>query len=67
MCVLRHSVVSDSLQPTRLLWPCDFSGQESWSVLPLPPPGDLPDPGVEPESAAAPALAGGVFITEAPK
>ena len=31
-----------------------FSRQESWSGLPLPPPGDLPDPGTElmsPESA----------------
>ena len=28
-----------------------FSGQEYWSGLPFPSPGDLPDPGVEPESA----------------
>ena len=26
--------------------------QESWSELPLPSPGDLPDPGVEPTSPA---------------
>ena len=25
-----------------------FSRQEYWSVLPRPPPGDLPDPGLEP-------------------
>ena len=25
-----------------------FSRQEHWSVLPFPPPGDLPDPGIEP-------------------
>ena len=24
-----------------------FSRQEYWSGLPLPPPGDLPDPGIE--------------------
>ena len=30
----------------------EFSRQEYWSGLPLPSPGDLPDPGVEPESAA---------------
>ncbi|KAM7233934.1 hypothetical protein CapIbe_016070, partial [Capra ibex] len=24
-----------------------FSRQEYWSGLPLPPPGDLPDPGME--------------------
>ena len=34
-----------------------FPGQEYWSGLPFPPPGDLPDPGIEPES---PALAGKV-------
>ena len=25
-----------------------FPGQEYWSELPLPSPGDLPDPGIEP-------------------
>ena len=33
-----------------------FSRQEYWSGLPDPPPGDLPDPGIEPESPAPPAL-----------
>ena len=33
-----------------------FSGQESWSGLPYPPPGDLPNPGIKPVSPAAPAL-----------
>ena len=33
-----------------------FSKQEYWSGLPCPSPGDLPDPGIEPESSAAPAL-----------
>ena len=28
-----------------------------------PPPGDLPDPGIEPTSPVAPALAGGFFTT----
>ena len=27
-----------------------FSRQESWSGLPFPSPGDLPDPGIEPRS-----------------
>ena len=36
-----------------------FSRQEYWSGLPFPPPGDLPNPGIEPESPAFPALAGG--------
>ena len=29
-----------------------FSSQEYWSGLPFPFPGDLPDPGIEPESPA---------------
>ena len=41
-----------------------FSRQEYWSGLPGPPPGDLPDPGIEPRSPVAPALAGGFLITE---
>ena len=28
----------------------EFSRQEYWNGLPFPPPGDLPDPGVEPGS-----------------
>ena len=40
-----------------------FSRQEYWSGLPFPPPGDLPNPGMEP---ASPALAGGVFTSELP-
>ena len=32
-----------------------------WSGLPFPPPGDLPDPGIEPMSPASPALACGFF------
>ena len=29
-----------------------FSGQEYWSELPCPPPGDLPEPGIELRSPA---------------
>ena len=43
-----------------------FSGQEYWSGLPFPPPGGLPEPGIEPRSPTAPALSGGVFTTEPP-
>ena len=32
----------------------EFSRQEYWRVLPCPPPGDLPNPGLEPESPALP-------------
>ena len=30
----------------------EFSCQEYWSGLPCPPPGDRPDPGIEPRSPA---------------
>ena len=33
-----------------------FCRQEDWSGLPCPPPGDLPDPGIELGSPATPAL-----------
>ena len=33
--------------------------------LPCSPPGDLPDPGIKPESLLYPALAGGFFTTSA--
>ena len=41
--------------------------QEYWSGLPCPPPGDLPDPGVEPVSLASPAMAGRFFTTRPPR
>ena len=40
-----------------------FPRQEYWSWLPFPPPGDLPNPGIE---LTFPALAGGFFTTEPP-
>ena len=33
----------------------DFSRQEYWSELPFPSTGDLPNPGIEPESFASQA------------
>ena len=38
-----------------------FPREEYWSGLPLPTPGDLPDPGLKPVSLA---LAGRFFTTE---
>ena len=38
-----------------------FSTQEYWSGLPFPPPGDLPDPVIEPTSLE---LAGSLFTIE---
>ena len=40
-----------------------FSRQEYWGGLPCPPLGELPDPGMEPESLASSALAGRFLIT----
>ena len=42
-----------------------FSRQEYWSGLPCPPPGGLPDPGMEPASLMSLALAGRFFTTSA--
>ena len=43
-----------------------FSRQEYWSGLPCPPPGDLPDPGIDSVSLVSPTLAGSFFTTEPP-
>ena len=40
-----------------------FFRQECWSVLPFPPPGDLPDSGIEPTSLSS--FAGGFFTPSA--
>ena len=42
-----------------------LSKQEYWSGLPCPPPGDLPNPGIESMSLMSPALAGGFLTTSA--
>ena len=42
-----------------------FSRQEYWSRLPLPIPGDRPDPGIKPVSLASPAVAGRFFSISA--
>ena len=58
--VLSGSVESDSLWSHGLYSPpVGFSRQEFWTGLPFPSRGDLPDPGIEPKSPEAPALAGG--------
>ena len=43
--------------------PTGFSRKEYWSGLSCPPPGDLPNPGIEPVSLTSPALAAGRFFT----
>ena len=43
-----------------------FSGQEYWSGLPFPLPGDLSYPGIKLESPESPILAGRFFTIEPP-
>ena len=43
-----------------------FSRQEYQSGLPCPPPGDLPNPGIELKSFMSPALTGGFFTLAPP-
>ena len=68
--VLSHSVVSDSVTSWTVACQAplsmEFSRQEYWSRLLFPPPGDLPDPGIEPGSLGSPALAGRFFTTLPP-
>ena len=46
-----------------LLCPWGFSRPEYWSGLPCPPPGDLPNPGIDPRS---PAFQANSFLSESP-
>ena len=61
--VMSHSVWPYGLQPAGLLCPWGFSRQEQWSMLPCPPPGDLPDSGIKPVSLMSLASSGRFFTT----
>ena len=67
-CCFVASVVSDSMTPLTVACQAPlsigFSRQKYWSELSIPPPGDLPNPGIKPLSLESPALAGGFFTTE---
>jgi len=71
LCVLRHfSVMSDSWARVRIVahqppLSMGFSRQEYWRGLPCPPPGDLPNQGIEPVFFMSPSLAGGFFTSSA--
>ena len=62
------SVISDSVIPWTVAHQSPlstrFPKQEYWSGLPFPPPGDLPDLGIELAPLAAPALADRYFTAE---
>ena len=72
MCLLSHSVVSDSLRP---LADCSPPGSyvvilqarilERVAILSSRGPEDRLDPKIEPESLTSPVLAGGFFSTSA--
>ena len=69
--VSMHAVVSVVSDSFATLWAVahqtslsmGFSRQEYWSGFPCPPPGDLPDPGLEPMSLMSHVLAGRFFTT----
>ena len=63
VCVLTQWYLTVACQPPLSM---GFPRQEYRSGLPFPSPGELPDPGIEPESPASPALAGGFFTTKPP-
>ena len=44
----------------------EFSRQEYWAGLPFPPPGDVPNSGLEPMSFGSAAWAGGLFTAAPP-
>ena len=53
------------LFPTRLLCPCNFPGKNTGEGCHFLLQGTLPDPEMEPEYLASPALEGGFFTTSA--
>ena len=64
---LKRHLPSHYSHPTThfvILCPWDSSGKNTgMDCCPLPPPGDLPNPGVKPKSLTSPALAAGFFTT----
>ena len=49
-CPTLRSLMDHSQAPLSM----GFSRQENWSGLSFPPPGDLPNPGIEPASLVSP-------------
>ena len=66
LCVLSHSVMSDSLQPmdcSQASLSVGFPRQEYWSGLPFPPLGIFPTRGSNSILLPSPASVGGFFTT----
>ena len=54
------ALIANSLPPqVQAPLSMEFSREEYWSRLPFPPPGDLPDPGIE---LSSPTLIGEFFF-----
>ena len=64
--VLNHLVVSDcsTLRTVAHQAPqsMEFSRQEYWNGVLVPPPGDLPDPGIEPMFLVSPGLQVALYL-----
>ena len=58
MCSLSHVPSFMTLWTVvhQVLLSTEFSRQECWSGRSFPPPRDIPDPGIKPESPVSPAL-----------
>ena len=72
LCYVRAKLVQSCLTLCNPVeWACqaplsmEFSRQEYWRGLTFPPPGDLPNPGIEPGSLTSPALTGRFFTPSA--
>ena len=63
-CVCVFTACDPMDEARQALLSMGFPRQEYQSGLPFPSPGDLPDPGIKPESTA---LAGRFFTTEPPR
>ena len=52
-CVISHSLMSDPLDPKTVVQQAalsmEFSREEYWNGLPFPTPGNIPDPGLNPQ------------------
>ena len=70
VCVCVCSVMSDCATPWTIVhWAplsMELCRQKYWKGLPLPTPGDLPDPGIKPMLLESLALTGRFFTIEPP-
>ena len=61
MCAKSLQLCPSLCDPIHCTLSVGFSMREYWSGLPFPPPGNLPNPGIE---SVSPALAGRFFTTK---